>query len=239
MMVEGRSVGHRQLVPDLGRFISRDPIGFQGGLNLFNGHSTSPVTMVDPTGLDALFVMAGSMQHNPIGHSALALSGRGIWNRGFPGDSIRLGEYGVTDYIESQLQLRDVTLYRVKTERWQDNLMEGHLNSIDPTVDGLDDKWRFLQGQTCNEPPTRALEKGLVIPPLNLLNSLKPVVGYPMSADGAAARELDRFPPVTAARLTPFADEIIHLPKGSKLTKETRAMLGSFEPYAGPPCPKR
>jgi hypothetical protein len=37
---------------DLGRFISRDPIGFRGGLNLFNGASTNPVTMVDPTGLD-------------------------------------------------------------------------------------------------------------------------------------------------------------------------------------------
>ena len=47
---EGRSVGHRQLVPDLGRFISRDPIGFKGGLNLYNGAGTNPVTMVDPTG---------------------------------------------------------------------------------------------------------------------------------------------------------------------------------------------
>ena len=50
-MGEGRSVGHRQLVPELGRFISRDPIGFQGGLNLFNGAGASPVTMVDPSGL--------------------------------------------------------------------------------------------------------------------------------------------------------------------------------------------
>lgn len=36
--------------PDLGRFISRDPIGFKGGLNLYNGAGTNPVTMVDPTG---------------------------------------------------------------------------------------------------------------------------------------------------------------------------------------------
>lgn len=36
---------------DLGRFISRDPIGFRGGLNLFNGAGTSPVTYVDPSGL--------------------------------------------------------------------------------------------------------------------------------------------------------------------------------------------
>lgn len=37
---------------DLGRFISRDPIGFRGGLHLFNGAGTSPVTRVDPTGLE-------------------------------------------------------------------------------------------------------------------------------------------------------------------------------------------
>jgi uncharacterized protein RhaS with RHS repeats len=36
---------------DLGRFISRDPIGFRGGLNLFGSHATSPVSLVDPSGL--------------------------------------------------------------------------------------------------------------------------------------------------------------------------------------------
>ena len=44
-------MGHRHYAPDLGRFISRDPIGFAGGLNLCNGAGVSPVTMVDPTGL--------------------------------------------------------------------------------------------------------------------------------------------------------------------------------------------
>ena len=44
-------MGHRHFDADLGRFISRDPIGFGGGLNLFNGHGVSPVTMVDPFGL--------------------------------------------------------------------------------------------------------------------------------------------------------------------------------------------
>ena len=44
-------MGHRHYAPELGRFISRDPIGFQGGLNLFNGAGANPVTMVDPSGL--------------------------------------------------------------------------------------------------------------------------------------------------------------------------------------------
>jgi RHS repeat-associated protein len=45
-------MGQRFWAPELGRFLSRDPIGFSGGLNLFNGHGVSPITMVDPWGLD-------------------------------------------------------------------------------------------------------------------------------------------------------------------------------------------
>ena len=45
-------MGHRHFASDLGRFISRDPIGFSGGLNLYNGAGTNPVSRVDPTGLE-------------------------------------------------------------------------------------------------------------------------------------------------------------------------------------------
>ena len=46
-------MGHRHFESGrLGRFISRDPIGFSGGLNLFSGAGVSPVSMVDPEGLE-------------------------------------------------------------------------------------------------------------------------------------------------------------------------------------------
>lgn len=45
--------GHRHYAADLGRFISRDPIGFSGGLNLFGtAFGNNPMTFVDPSGLD-------------------------------------------------------------------------------------------------------------------------------------------------------------------------------------------
>jgi hypothetical protein len=45
-------MGHRHYAADLGRFISRDPIGFRGGLNLFGtAFGNNPLTMVDPSGL--------------------------------------------------------------------------------------------------------------------------------------------------------------------------------------------
>ncbi len=36
--------------PGLGRFISEDPSGFQGGINLYDYTENQPATMVDPTG---------------------------------------------------------------------------------------------------------------------------------------------------------------------------------------------
>jgi RHS repeat-associated protein len=45
-------MGHRFWAPELGRFLSRDPIGFLGGLNLFGtGFGNNPMTFVDPSGL--------------------------------------------------------------------------------------------------------------------------------------------------------------------------------------------
>ena len=43
-------MGHRHYDATLGRFLSRDPIGFAGGLNLYS-YGNSPVQMVDPEGL--------------------------------------------------------------------------------------------------------------------------------------------------------------------------------------------
>jgi len=43
--------GHRYYSPRLGRWISRDPIGEQGGVNLYGAMNNSPVGQLDPTGL--------------------------------------------------------------------------------------------------------------------------------------------------------------------------------------------
>lgn len=50
------SVGHRNCAGGvLGRFISRDPIGHSGGLNLY-AYSTSPLQVADPSGLHDVWV---------------------------------------------------------------------------------------------------------------------------------------------------------------------------------------
>lgn len=47
-------MGHRHFDSTTGRFLSRDPIGFAGGLNLYSYAGSSPVGMVDPEGLRSL-----------------------------------------------------------------------------------------------------------------------------------------------------------------------------------------
>lgn len=73
------NMGHRNYAGGvLGRFVSRDPIGHAGGLNLYN-YTTSPVNQVDPAGLQPLmgtdyvhshhavdFIVPGSPFHNQI-----------------------------------------------------------------------------------------------------------------------------------------------------------------------------
>ena len=72
-------MGHRHFAAELGRFISRDPIGFAGGLNLFNGAGTSPVTMVDPSGLDLTVVYTDSSDR---GWATKKFNYYDLWNAG-------------------------------------------------------------------------------------------------------------------------------------------------------------
>ncbi|TAN40871.1 MAG: type IV secretion protein Rhs, partial [Nitrospirae bacterium] len=43
----------------VGRFISKDPIGFEGGINFYLYVGNNPVNLVDPTGLNAIAIAEG------------------------------------------------------------------------------------------------------------------------------------------------------------------------------------
>ena len=54
-------VGHRYYDPASGRFLQRDPIGIEGGLNVYLYVDANPLRFVDPTGTDWIDVII-----NPI-----------------------------------------------------------------------------------------------------------------------------------------------------------------------------
>ncbi len=43
-------LGHRYYLPKLGRFLTQDPTGFEGGLNLYEYVNNNPLGAIDPTG---------------------------------------------------------------------------------------------------------------------------------------------------------------------------------------------
>jgi|GEM_PF-4884815 len=45
---------HRYYDPNIGRWLSRDPIGFEGGVNTYSYCGGNPIVFVDPSGLDAI-----------------------------------------------------------------------------------------------------------------------------------------------------------------------------------------
>ena len=53
-------LGERYYQPDLGRFLTRDPIGQAGGINVYSYAGNNPINNVDPSGLDT-FVFNGTI----------------------------------------------------------------------------------------------------------------------------------------------------------------------------------
>jgi len=87
-------VGHRYYDPSTGRFLQRDPIGIQGGLNAYGYVENSPTTFVDPTGYDRwlaggtgrfdhLILTVGCVQHGYVTiefYSKDWLSNASVWS---------------------------------------------------------------------------------------------------------------------------------------------------------------
>ncbi|WP_336220177.1 RHS repeat-associated core domain-containing protein, partial [Citrobacter amalonaticus] len=140
---------HRYYDPTQGRYITQDPIGLVGGLNLYNYVMDNPVTYVDPKGLDTAIIANGPTNGNPIGHSAMAFSGKGVYSYG--NDT----PYGssVTTYLSAQAKRRDTKIYILRTTPGQEEEMQKYIlehyksngdynlfthNCASMTVDALD-----------------------------------------------------------------------------------------------------
>ncbi len=72
---------HRYYDPLQGRYITQDPIGLVGGWNPYK-YPLNPITNIDPYGLDTIILSGGPTDGNPLGHSAMAFTGKGVYSYG-------------------------------------------------------------------------------------------------------------------------------------------------------------
>jgi RHS repeat-associated protein len=103
--------------PALQRFITEDPLRFGGGdANLYAYVGNSPLNYIDPSGLDIAVIENGPTQGNPIGHTAIAVTGHGVYSFG---NEVALGS-SLAGYLLREAPRRNTVVYVIKTNSEQD-----------------------------------------------------------------------------------------------------------------------
>jgi len=122
--------------PDLGRWLSRDPIEEKGGVNLYRYVANNPVGLIDPSGLDAIVLIDHSavlgfghvavlVGDNSTGWSYYSRNGYGTGPYGDPnGNSVLRTYRTVADFINDRAEsTRYDEAYHIRTTPDEDLAM--------------------------------------------------------------------------------------------------------------------
>ena len=108
------------------RYVQADPIGLQGGFNPYGYAGASPLTGIDPLGLDFVVITGGSREtSNPFGHSAMGATGSGIFSYG---NNTPLGGSPLS-YLTDQSKYRDQTITFIPRTPAQDQAALNNLSA--------------------------------------------------------------------------------------------------------------
>ncbi len=121
--------GFRDYDPVTGRYMQSDPIGLAGGLNTYGYVGGNPVGATDPTGQDIAFIINGATEGNPFGHSAIAITGAGVYSYG---NGVAAGS-SLNAYLYREAPRRDTVIYVKKTTSAQDAAALKYLSSFRST----------------------------------------------------------------------------------------------------------
>ena len=116
----------------IGRFISEDPIGFNGGdANLYRYVGNSPTNAIDPNGLETIIIIQKPHSENPVGHAAIYVDGN-VYNIGQDGLAIiSIHEWARWIRNETHVQLWNIYYTEEQEERiisYFENLEFGEYN---------------------------------------------------------------------------------------------------------------
>jgi|GEM_PF-946750 len=191
----------------------------------------SPLVFTDNTGLDIMIIENHGTYNNSAGHTAIAITGRGVWSFG-NADPNRAGERStefhdivngdVKDYILRELPRRDTTIYIIKTTAAQDEKAAVMLNAM--AQSGVTLTREGIASDNCSIRVNKALDAaGIEKSPI------------PSMIPGSAGLRLATDP------ATSSLTRVIEIPQDSNLTQSDLNAIKPFEvtlPRPNNPIPK-
>ncbi len=190
--------------------------------NRFAYAVNSPLVFTDKTGLDIMIIENGRTSGNPAGHTAIAITGRGVFSMG-NGEKTdprrdsknNILNGGVKDYIDREGPRRNTTLIIVKTTPEQDAAIEKSLVEQARDKPKLESGIKITIADNCSVRVNEALDAAGFSTPVQ--------PPHPAVPGSAGWRGL----------FTNWGSQVIEVPKGSNyenLSAADKAKLREFEP---------